>query len=145
MMNLDLSALRKLAILQIVMALGLIGFWVTFFTIGLAPQEPPPGYFVYELAFPFPDGCLALSLLLAAAGIFRNRPAALYLTVASLGGLIFLGLLDLSFNWRNGIFMANPVDATINGLINITCVLFGSGAIFFVKQNLSDYIKRVLK
>jgi len=34
---------KPIAIFETLTALGLILFWIGFFTIGLAPETPPPG------------------------------------------------------------------------------------------------------
>ena len=46
------EAIRVIAILELVTGVGLILFWVGFFTIGLAPKNPPKGYLEYEHSFP---------------------------------------------------------------------------------------------
>ncbi len=41
------------------------------------------------------------------------------------GALIFLGLLDFSFNYQNGIYALSTADLLLNGFINLWCVIFG--------------------
>ena len=41
------------------------------------------------------------------------------------GALIFLGLLDFSFNFQNGIYALSTADLLLNGFINLWCVVFG--------------------
>ena len=55
--------IKTIAVLQLVMALGLILFWVGFFTVGMAPENPPPCYFAYEHSFPVPDIIMAIALI----------------------------------------------------------------------------------
>ncbi len=63
-----------IAILELLTAVGLILFWIGFFTIGLAPKNPPKGYMEYEHSFPLPDGLLALLLLVAGILLLLNNP-----------------------------------------------------------------------
>ena len=42
------TTLKWISILWIVTGAGLLLFWIGFFTIGLAPDNPPEGYFEYE-------------------------------------------------------------------------------------------------
>ena len=57
---------RALVPWHVTTAVGLAGFWIAFFTVGLAPADPPPGYLPFEHAFPLPDGLLAAGLAVAA-------------------------------------------------------------------------------
>jgi len=93
---------RLIASLQIVTAVGLILYWLAFFTVSLAPLNPPDCYFAYEHAFPLPDGLLSALLLIAGIIMMKNNPTALKLSLVAAGGLMFLGLLDFSFNIQNG-------------------------------------------
>lgn len=116
---------RLLASLQIVTAVGLILFWAAFFTVGMAPENPPDCYFAYEHAFPLPDGLLAVLLLVAGIMMMKNSPTALKLSLVAAGSLMFLGLLDFSFNIQNGIYTASTVDLVLNAFINLWCCGFG--------------------
>jgi len=116
---------RLIASLEIVTGIGLILFWIAFFTVGLAPDKAPPCYFAYEYSFPLPDGVLAILLLVAGILLMRSRPAGRPLSLVAAGALIFLGLLDFSFNLQNGIYLTSTVDLVLNAFINIWCVGFG--------------------
>jgi len=117
---------RIIPILQIVTAAGLILFWIAFFTVGLAPESPPQCYFVYEYAFPLPDVCLAFLLLTSAILCLRRNPLGKPLSLVAAGALIFLGLLDFSFNLQNSIYLASVLDLVLNAFINAWCVSFGA-------------------
>jgi hypothetical protein len=116
---------RIVPILEIVTAAGLILFWVAFFTIGLAPESPPQCYFAYEHAFPLPDICLALLLLASGILWLRQNPLGKTLSLVAAGALIFLGLLDFSFNIQNGIYLASALDLVLNAFINAWCMAVG--------------------
>ncbi|MBW2544678.1 MAG: hypothetical protein JRD43_04285 [Deltaproteobacteria bacterium] len=116
---------KTIAVLQIITALGIILFWIGFFTIGLAPETPPPCYFTFEHSFPLPDILLALALLVAAFSLIRGNPLGRTLSLAAAGALIFLGVIDFSFNIQNGMYAISAADAILNGFINAYCVAFG--------------------
>jgi hypothetical protein len=116
---------RLIASLQIVTAAGLILFWIAFFTVGMAPDKPPACYFAYEHAFPLPDGLLAVLLMITGILLMKNSPVAGKLSLAAAGALMFLGLLDFSFNIQNGIYTASTLDLVINAFINLWCTGFG--------------------
>lgn len=119
------EAVRVIAILELVTGVGLILFWVGFFTIGLAPKNPPKGYLEYEHSFPLPDGLLAVLLLVAGTLLLLNNPLGGNLSLIGAGALIFLGVLDFSFNIQNGIYKISKSDLILNAFINLWCVGFG--------------------
>jgi hypothetical protein len=119
---------RLVASLEIVTGVGLILFWIAFFTVGLAPENATPCYFAYEHSFPLPDVILAVALLTAGILLMRSNPAGRSLSLICAGALIFLGLLDFSFNLQNGIYLASVIDLVLNALINLWCVGFGLAA-----------------
>ena len=116
---------RLISALEIVTAGGLSLFWLAFFTVGLAPENAPPCFFAYEHSFPLPDGLLAILLLVAGILLMLNKPWGSKLSLVAAGALVFLGLLDFSFNIQNGIYMTSTVDLVLNAFINVWCVGFG--------------------
>ena len=117
--------MKSVVILELLTGLGLILFWTGFFTIGLAPATPPPCYFVFEHSFPLPDLTLAATLIVAARQLSKGRPLGKSLSLVCAGALVFLGLLDFSFNIQNGMYAISAVDLILNAFINIWCVFFG--------------------
>ena len=125
----NVLSINTISILSIITAVGLVLFWIGFFTIGLAPKNPPDGYFVYEHSFPVPDIILAVVLI---AGSVLNMTGGTHgttLLVAGGGALVFLGILDISFNFQNGMYKISVMDMILNAFINLWCVLFGAAII----------------
>ena len=116
---------RTIPVLEIITAAGLILFWIGFFTVGMAPETPPECYFAYEHAFPLPDLVLAMVLLASGILLLRGNPVGKTLALVAAGALVFLGLVDFSFNFQNGIYGISTLDLVLNGFINIWCVAFG--------------------
>jgi hypothetical protein len=104
---------------------GIIVFWVMFFTVGLAPANPPTCYFAFEHAFPLPDAVLAIGLLAAGALVIAGRSGARTLGLVCAGGLVFLGLLDASFNIQNCIYTSSLSKGTMAAAINLWCIALG--------------------
>lgn len=119
------KGLKTIAVLELLTGVGLILFWIGFFTIGLAPKNPPPCYFSYEHSFPLPDIMLAIVLLAAGILLLSGNPRGRKLSLVAAGMLIFLGLLDFSFNIQNGVYRISTLDLILNAFINIWCVGFG--------------------
>jgi hypothetical protein len=63
-----------IASLGIATGIGIAIFWLFFFTVGIAPTHPPPGYFAFEYSFVLSDIVLALSLLIAGTFLFQQQP-----------------------------------------------------------------------
>jgi hypothetical protein len=119
-------AADRLAICLLVLTgVGLLFFWMLFFTVGLAPEPAPAGYFQYEHAFVVPDLLVASTMLCAAYLRRRGHPLGFLLTVAAAGSLVFLGLLDACFNWQNGVYGLSIQELVSNGLLNAYCVAVG--------------------
>lgn len=120
---------RRLAALQIATGIGVILFWTAFFTVGLAPSSPPPGYMEFEHAFPFPDILLALGLFRAAAllrhAAAERRRQGVALSLVCAGALLFLGVLDFSFNIQNGMYTISAADGVQSALVQAWCIGFG--------------------
>lgn len=116
---------RMLALLAIGTATAIIAFWVAFFIIGLAPDQPSPCYFAYEHSFPLPDTVLSLVLLGAGLLLLRGAPLGRSLALVAAGGLTFLGLVDASFNYQQGLYTGTTAALVVNGGMNVWCVVLG--------------------
>ena len=121
--------LQTIGRLQLVTGAGLLVYWTLFFTVGLAPPEPPFGYFVFEHSFTIADTTLGLALiragtwLLSEDAVRQSRGRALSLVCS--GALLFLGMLDISFNALNGVYSLS-VDGVVPMMINAWCIGFGA-------------------
>ncbi len=116
--------IKTIAVLQLVMALGLILFWVGFFTVGMAPENPPPCYFAYEHSFPVPDIIMAFALIASSVMLFRGNPLGKVISLVCAGSLFFLGVLDMCFTTRTRVCRFHHGPAS-NLFINIACVVLG--------------------
>ena len=130
--------IKTIAVFELLTGIGLILFWIGFFTIGLAPENPPLCYFAYEHSFPLPDIILAMIILASGMLLLKNKDLGIFLSLVSSGGLIFLGLLDFSFNIQNGIYSASMLDLVLNAFINIWCVGFGAVIAVFLGRKYSS-------
>jgi len=126
---------KTVAILELITAVGFILFWVGFFTVGLAPANPPDCYFAYEHSFPLPDIFMSLVMIAGGVLLLKRKESGRMLSIACSGGLVFLGLLDFSFNIQNGVYAVSTMDMILNAFINIWCVAFG--AVMFLKLSKS--------
>ena len=128
----------SIAWLSIITGIGIILFWIGFFTVGLAPEAPPEGYFVFEHSFPPPDCILAIALIAAGFLLLHGRPSGIVLSLVTSGGLMFLGILDASFNIQNGMYLITPIDTILNAFINLWCFGFGLVTALFMGKQVSS-------
>jgi nucleoside-diphosphate-sugar epimerase len=120
---------RFLARLELITAAGLFLYWILYFTVGTAPANPPPGYFVFQNSFTYSDLILAVLLLWAASLLLRPDPIQRVLgrglSLMCSGALLFLGGLDISFNFQHGIYLTPSFDMFLELAINVWCLVFG--------------------
>jgi len=126
--------IRTIAVLEILTGAGLLLFWIGFFTIGLAPENPPECYFAYEHSFPLPDTIMSLFFLAGGAMLLKGRPMGRVLSIACAGALVFLGVLDFSFNIQNGVYTISTLDLVLNSFINTWSVAFGAAVIIVLRK-----------
>ncbi len=120
---------RTLAALLVATGIGVIVFWVLFYTIDLAPAHAPVGYASFERAFLVPDTALAGVLVVGGRLLWRRHPRGMPLAAAGGGALTFLGLLDLSYGLQNGLYSAGGLEAV--GLLAVAawCAALGAGSL----------------
>jgi hypothetical protein len=116
---------RLIALGEILGALAFIGFWIGWFLDILKALEPEDtgydSYIDFESAFPLADAWIVALLLISAYGILQNKPFGGLVAIATGGALVFLGLIDISFNFQQNIYSYDPPAF----VLNIFCVAGG--------------------
>ncbi|MHA1227885.1 MAG: hypothetical protein ACTSPV_14155 [Candidatus Hodarchaeales archaeon] len=112
---------KYIAILEVIGALAIVGFWIGWFLDifkSVTPSEVPlyDIYFAFESSFPIPDTWIVLSLLLSAIGIYKNKTYGEVFAASAGGSLIFLALIDISFNIQHGIYELDFLAIFINAI-----------------------------
>jgi membrane-anchored protein YejM (alkaline phosphatase superfamily) len=92
------------AALQILAAVVIAAFWLTWFR--QPHEEPwlPAGYVEHERVFVFPDTILALLLVTSAVLLVMEEPLGRSLALVAAGMLTFLGVIDLAYFVQHGMF-----------------------------------------
>jgi len=124
----DWRRMKVAAVLELVLAGGFLAFWAAFFLTDMVDIADPrlrEVYLAFESAFPPADILLAIALASGGIGLLRGKPHGRLLTLAGGGALVFLGLLDVSFNVQQGIYSLGPGEAVLNGAINFACLASG--------------------
>lgn len=120
--------IKAVAIVELAIAVGIISFWIAFFSTDLVNINDPhlrEIYLAFESAFPVPDICLSLVLLIGGFGLLRKKSHGSLFSLVGGASLVFLSLLDVSFNTQHGIYLLGPGEAILNASMNVIC--FGSG------------------
>jgi hypothetical protein len=86
-------------------------------------------YMAFESAFPVADISLSIVLIIGGIGLLKKVPFGFLFSLLGGGSLIFLGLLDVSFNTQNGIYLLGIGEAVMNIFINLLCL---GGGIFII-------------
>lgn len=122
---------------QLATAIGIILFWILFFTVGFENPSYPIYYSKFEHSFPLPDSFLSFILIMAF--IKRNKESWKSFTLVGAGAMIFLGLCDFSFNVLNGMYYVGFIDSIMNIGINLWCIGFGSLQLYFIFNIKNDF------
>jgi len=117
-----------LAVLLIITALVTIYYWADFFRTGGVHVVKEEWYIKFEKAFPIADlwGLSACSLL-GAAGLLTEQPYGPFFSLLAAGSLIFLALMDITFNLENNLYPLIAISSQMmfELVINLWCLTLG--------------------
>jgi len=102
--------------LELLAALAIAGFWATWWREPHAEPWLPAGYREHEEVFVVPDAVLALVLVASAVLLVLGESLGRSLALVAAGMLAFLGLIDLAYFARHGLF-ARERGGLLNGAI----------------------------
>jgi hypothetical protein len=92
-----------IGVLQIIFGIGIIGFWIYFLVVENKDPEKTEVYLVFERSFILPDiGWAAPCLFISATGLLTNQGYWVFFSIAGGSAILFLFLLDFSFNIQQG-------------------------------------------
>lgn len=108
---------------------AVVAFWILF--LAGAVDAGPGGGAVheFELAFPMADAAFAAILFTAAVALFRGRPAGPFFLVAAGAMSLYLGILDLTFYGRQGLYFPVSPAGVFELVVNAACVAGGAYAL----------------
>lgn len=127
------KSIKIIAHMELAIAAGILAFWTAFFSTDLIRLTDPrlkEIYMAFESAFPVADLFLVLLLILGAVGLLRKMSYGSFFTLMAGASLIFLGLLDTSFNSRQGLYHLGFAESVLNISINAVCLAAGSFFVF---------------
>jgi len=122
---------KIIAILQILLGFGFVGFWVIFYFTEYKNPKMDELAFKHEKSFPLPDlGWIMPCLFIAGIGILMEQKFGYFFSALAGSGMMFLGLIDLAFDIQNGVFKKKEF-ATYMGIFIILLMLV-LGPIFII-------------
>lgn len=137
-MNKDVS--KTFVVLEIVVAVLTIAYWVMFFFVPGSVQSFPnePSYMIYEKSFVAADMWMTLAFFLSAFYLLKKDPKGVLWGIIAGGTFVYLGFMDSLYNLENGkyafIFHGNPsqVGMIFELIINLASFIFGAVTIVYV-------------
>jgi hypothetical protein len=114
--------------LAIVTAIGTLLYWLNFFLMGTVHVVNEDWYLKFERAFPVADGWMAICTLLAGIEFLRGSPYARRFALLAGSSMVFLALLDISFNVDNRLYAHTLTSSAMatEAAINVWTLLFGA-------------------
>jgi hypothetical protein len=99
-----------------ILAIVLIcAYWLIWFGIdrNLLASSHASSYYIFENAFPLADGWLVLTLIVGVIGLWRRRAYGLLATLLAGGASVYLGCMDVLFDFENHIYtITRAADAS---------------------------------
>ena len=116
-----------LGVLLVVTAVVTVAYWLDFFLRGTVQAVEEEWYLRFERAFPVADGWMAVCSLVSAVGLFTGSSYGTAFGLLAAGALVFLGLMDLTFNLQNGMFRLLPGSGQmwVELVIVVWCLALG--------------------
>ncbi len=131
------KSMKIVALMELAIAGGILAFWTAFFStdlVSITDLRLKEIYLAFESAFPAADFFLVVCLILGGFGLLRRTSFGPFWTLMAGASLVFLALLDISFNIRQGIYLLGLEESILNIGINATCLGAGLQFIFLVRK-----------
>ena len=124
-----------LVVLLIITALFTIYYWADFYLRGGVQVIEEEWYIKFEKAFVVADlwGITACSLI-GAVGLLTEQSYGPFFCLLAAGSLIFLALMDITFNIENGLYplIAVSNEMVFEVVINVWALVLGIGLIVYL-------------
>jgi hypothetical protein len=112
-------------------------FWALYFSDAATLGQADPLKATFEAAFPLADLVFAAALITTGVLFLRRHESAAFFLVVSASMSLYLGLLDVTFYARHGLYTPLTPDALTELAINALCIgggIFGLKAVWRLKR-----------
>lgn len=104
----------------------LVAFWTYFYLVEARNPNISVCYISHENAFVMPDLVWIVGLLLLSYHWLKKSDLKGIISSTAAGGaLVFLALIDISYNCMEGMYLSSLGDGLLNGLVNILSLGYG--------------------
>jgi hypothetical protein len=116
-----------LSVLLIGTAIVCIYYWVDFYVTGGVHVIKDDWYVKFQNAFPAADMWMSICAIVGAIGLITGQTYGLLFALLAASSLIFLGLMDVTFNIQNKLYrlVATSGQMRFEVFLNIYALGFG--------------------
>jgi hypothetical protein len=100
-------------------------YWVLFFATGVVQTSQDPVYLEFEGAVPAADAWLGIAAIICAKNLRRRRATAVLYGIAAGSAFIYLGLMDVLYDLKHGVYAQLSPEMATEMAIVICCFVFG--------------------
>jgi hypothetical protein len=105
-----------------IVAIGIVLYWISNFSDGSVHATTDSCYHNFQRNFPAADAMIALMCMLCAQGLRRSKPWSIFTAMVTTGGLLFLALIDISYNIWNDMYLQSSAAIGAEIIINAVCL-----------------------
>lgn len=133
-----MPTITALSALLIITALATICYWADFYIRGGVHVIKEDWYLKFERAFPPADLWMSACALIGAAGLLTGQPYGLVFALLAAGSLLFLALMDITFNIQNNLYplIATSSQMKFELLINLWTLGLGAALIVYLSPRI---------
>ena len=121
-----------IAILLLLTAVVTVAYWIDFFVRGSVNVVEDEWYIKFERSFPPADGFMSASCAVAGVGLLVDAAYGVAFALVAGGALIFLGLMDVTFNVENSLYRFVRTSGPMRAELVINLWSLGLGAALLV-------------
>jgi len=123
-----------LSALLIITAVATICYWADFYIRGGVHVIKEDWYLKFERAFPPADLWMSACALIGAVGLLTEQPYGLVFALLAAGSLLFLALMDITFNIQNNLYplIRTSSQMKFELLINLWTLGLGAAVIIYL-------------
>ena len=122
-------------------------YWIIWFTAPQFIQSRTPDapdyaiYIAFEQAFPLADCYVAVAALIGIIGLWKIKSWGFLSMLLAVGGVIFLGLMDLLYDLEHKMFIPLNAESTIELIIVILTLSLGPIMAALLWKHRKEFLK----
>lgn len=116
---------RRAAWVAIGGGVSVIAYWTLFFSGAIEGTTTGSLLHHFELAFPGADSLLAAAAIGAGVSLLRGGSAGVFLLIVAGAMSLYLGVVDVSFYGRQGLYLPLTGPGGFELVVNAMCILGG--------------------